>query len=60
MLVYNTDAAAREAQLPASIMDLAKPEWKGRVGIAPAGADFQAIVSAVVALKGDAGAPRPG
>lgn len=40
------------AKLPASIMDLSKPEWKGRIGCAPAGADFQAIVSAVLALKG--------
>jgi len=26
------------------MMDLANPEWKDRFGIAPAGADFQAIV----------------
>jgi iron(III) transport system substrate-binding protein len=35
-------------------MDLAQPRWKGKIGIAPAGADFQAIVSAVVATKGEA------
>ena len=46
------DAKLTSAQLPASIMDLARPEWKGRIGFSPAGADFQAIVSAVVALKG--------
>lgn len=40
--------------LPKSIMDLAKPEWKGRWGAAPAGADFQAIVSAILELKGEA------
>ena len=40
--------------LPKSIMDLAGPEWKGAVGIAAAGADFQAIVSAVLAMKGEA------
>jgi iron(III) transport system substrate-binding protein len=39
--------------LPASIMDLAHPRWKGQVGIAAAGADFQAIVSAVVAVEGE-------
>lgn len=38
--------------VPASILDLAQPEWKGRVGIAPGGADFQAIVSAVLSLEG--------
>lgn len=37
---------------PASMLDLANPEWKGRFGIAPTGADFQAIVSAVLQLKG--------
>lgn len=41
------------ADLPASILDLARPRWKGRIGISPAGADFQAIVSAVLALKGE-------
>jgi iron(III) transport system substrate-binding protein len=41
-------------QLPASIMDLAQPQWQGKFGIAAAGADFQAIVSAVLAVKGEA------
>ncbi|MFL6129828.1 MAG: iron ABC transporter substrate-binding protein [Mycobacteriales bacterium] len=40
--------------LPKSIMDLADPRWKGDVGIAAAGADFQAIVSAVLATRGEA------
>ena len=47
VLVYNTDSSVPRRELPASIMDLADPEWKGQVGIAPTGADFQAIVSAV-------------
>jgi iron(III) transport system substrate-binding protein len=51
VLVYNTQQLATAA-LPRSIMDLARPEWQDRVGIAAAGADFQAIVSAVLALKG--------
>jgi iron(III) transport system substrate-binding protein len=34
-------------------MDLAKPEWKGRWAASPAGGDFQAIVSAMLALKGE-------
>ena len=46
-------AAVSEAELPASILDLANPEWQGRVGIAAGGADFQAIVSAVLALRGE-------
>ncbi len=40
--------------LPKSIMDLADPAWKGRWGAAPGGADFQAIVSAILLLKGEA------
>lgn len=53
VLVYNTDALT-EAELPKSIMDLAQPEWRGRIGVAAAGADFQAIVSAVLEVKGEA------
>ena len=53
VFVYNP-AQVKPAALPASIMDLAKPQWKGKVGISAAGADFQAIVSAVLALKGEA------
>jgi len=41
-------------QLPKSIMDLADPAWKRRWAAAPAGADFQAIVSAMLQLKGEA------
>jgi iron(III) transport system substrate-binding protein len=41
-----------EAQLPASMLDLARPEWKGRWAASPSGADFQAIVSALLQLKG--------
>jgi len=52
VLAYNP-ADIDEAQLPASILDLAAPEWQGRVGIAAGGADFQAIVSAVLAIEGE-------
>jgi iron(III) transport system substrate-binding protein len=41
-------------------MDLAKPEWKGRYGVAAAGANFQAIVSAALALKGPDQTDGPG
>ena len=43
-----------EAQLPKSLLDLQDPSWKGRWAAAPAGADFQAIVSALLELKGEA------
>jgi iron(III) transport system substrate-binding protein len=52
VFVYNP-AKLNESQLPKSLMDLAKPEWKGRWAASPSGADFQAIVSAVLALKGE-------
>lgn len=51
VLVYNP-SMIDEADLPASLMDLQKPEWKGRWGAAPSGADFQAIVSAVLQTQG--------
>lgn len=51
VLTYDTRKLS-DAQLPASIMDLADSAWKGRWAAAPAGADFQAIVSAILLLKG--------
>ncbi len=42
-----------EAQLPRSIMDLQKPEWKGRWGAPPVKPDFQAIVAAMMELTGE-------
>ncbi|WP_091921873.1 iron ABC transporter substrate-binding protein [Phyllobacterium sp. CL33Tsu] len=42
-----------EDKLPKSMVDLADESWKGRWGAAPAGADFQAIVSALLELKGE-------
>lgn len=53
VVVYNK-AQVKEADLPASILDLAKPEWKGKISFSPSGADFQAIVSAVLETKGEA------
>ncbi|ELE9245815.1 iron ABC transporter substrate-binding protein [Enterobacter kobei] len=52
VFVYNPSKLS-EQQLPKSLMDLAKPEWKGRWAASPSGADFQAIVSAMLALKGE-------
>jgi iron(III) transport system substrate-binding protein len=43
-----------EAQLPKSIMDLQRPEWKGRWGAPPVKPDFQAIVAAMLQLTGEA------
>lgn len=51
LFVYNKDLL-NEADLPKSMLDLQGPEWQGRWGAAPAGADFQAIVSALLELRG--------
>ncbi|MDR6917410.1 iron(III) transport system substrate-binding protein [Pseudomonas sp. 3296] len=53
VFVYNPSKLPA-ADLPKSLMDLAGPDWKGRWGASPAGADFQAIVAAVLELKGEA------
>jgi len=51
VLAFNPSMIHEDA-LPASLLDLAKPEWKGKVAIAPTDADFLPLVGAVVALKG--------
>ena len=50
ILAYAPD---RVASLPTSIDDLVKPEWKGRLGIAPTNASFQAFVTAMIQLRGE-------
>lgn len=50
-IVYNPTKLT-EAQLPTSMLELADPAWKGRWAASPSGADFQAIVSALLELKG--------
>ncbi|MFF2344837.1 iron ABC transporter substrate-binding protein [Pseudarthrobacter sp. NPDC058119] len=52
VLVYNKTKLT-EDKLPKSMLDLASPEWKGRWAASPTGADFQAIVSALLELKGE-------
>lgn len=52
VLVYNP-ALLPQDQLPNSLMDLAEPRWKGRWGAGATGADFQAIVSAVLETQGE-------
>jgi iron(III) transport system substrate-binding protein len=52
VLVYNT-SMVDEADLPDSIMDLADPKYAGMISFSPTGADFQAIVAAVLDLEGE-------
>jgi iron(III) transport system substrate-binding protein len=56
-LVYNTDKL-KPSQLPKSVLDLAKPAWKGKVALSPGESDFQPIVTAVVARYGKARAVK--
>ena len=51
VLVYNPKLLP-PGDLPKSILDLGGNGWKDKIGMAPTGADFQAIVSAVVAVNG--------
>ena len=51
VFVYNPELLD-ESELPVSLMDLQDEQWQGRWGAAPGGADFQAIVSAVLELEG--------
>ncbi|HEU5433435.1 MAG TPA: iron ABC transporter substrate-binding protein [Thermomicrobiales bacterium] len=51
VLVYNPALLPAE-NLPQSVLDLAKPEWQGKIGIAPAESDFQPLVAAVAKLEG--------
>ncbi len=50
--MFNTDALSAE-DMPDSILEFAEPEWAGRISYSPTGADFQAIVSAVLELEGE-------
>jgi iron(III) transport system substrate-binding protein len=43
----------KPADLPKSILDFTKPEWKGRIGFPPTNASFQAFVSAMRLELGD-------
>ena len=53
VFVYNKTKPVASA-LPRSLLDLADPAWKGRWAASPTGADFQATVSALLELKGEA------
>jgi len=52
VLVYNTDLLLT-TELPASVLDLVDPVWKGRVGWAPTNASFQTFVTALRVLEGE-------
>ena len=53
VLAYNPSKISA-ADLPVHLLDLAKPEWKGKIGIAPSDSDFLPLVSAVIKQDGTA------
>ena len=53
VLVYNTNLL-RPGQVPTSILDLAQPQWKNKIAIAPSETDFQPIVTSVLRSYGPA------
>jgi iron(III) transport system substrate-binding protein len=57
VLVYNTSQIS-PSQLPDSILELAEPKWKGKVGFAPSETDFQPLITSIVKFDGKATAER--
>jgi iron(III) transport system substrate-binding protein len=57
VLVYNTQLL-KPSQLPTSVIQLAEPQWKGRLAFAPSETDFQPIVASVARTYGDSAALR--
>lgn len=57
VLAYNT-AQVKADELPSSVFDLTAPKWKGRIGWAPTNASFQAFMTAMRELKGEAETTR--
>jgi iron(III) transport system substrate-binding protein len=52
VVAYNTDELSKD-QLPNSILGYTDPRWKGKIGLPPTNASFQAFVSAMVLTLGE-------
>jgi iron(III) transport system substrate-binding protein len=50
VLVYDPE---KVTDIPTSYRDLMDPSWKGRIGIAPTNASFQAFITAIRILEGE-------
>ena len=46
VLVYNTDELSAD-EVPDSVFDLTDPKWKGKIGLPPTNASFQAFITAM-------------
>ncbi len=55
VMVYNT-SLLKPSQLPTSAMQLAQPQWKGKVAVAGGETDFQPIVTSIAHTYGNAAA----
>lgn len=53
VIIYNVDRVD-PAGLPATVWGFTEPEWKGRIGWAPTNGSFQAFVTALRLMEGDA------
>jgi iron(III) transport system substrate-binding protein len=56
-LAYNPSKISA-SQLPTSLLDLAQPQWKGKVAIAPTDSDFVPLVGGVIATSGTGAATQ--
>ena len=52
VVVYDSERYTAE-QVPADVFELTKPEWRGKVGIAPTNASFQSFVTAMRVAEGE-------
>lgn len=52
------EGKAADTSPPSSVRDLAKPEWKGRLGIAPGETDFAPVVTRVIKTDGEGAARK--
>ena len=55
VIAYNPDEVPEE-EVPRSVLELTDPRWSGEVGIAPTNASFEAFVTGLRLLEGDAAA----
>jgi len=52
VVAYNTEELSA-SDLPRSILDFAEPRWKGKIGLPPTNASFQAFVTAMRLTLGE-------
>jgi iron(III) transport system substrate-binding protein len=57
VLVYDTQQVS-PSSLPSSILALAEPKWKGKLGIAPSETDFQPLITSIAKFDGSAAAEK--